>query len=114
MCWGWYSGQNETPSGEYEKHLGNLYKKWAKVASEMGKTNSILLSWADFTASFRFYNLEFPALLKVILPLCCSANVLLDFATLFEVLLPCPANSDASSLLQVNVRGYSSRLSSIW
>ena len=29
-CW-WFSGQNQTPSGQNETHLGNLYKKWAKV-----------------------------------------------------------------------------------
>ena len=29
--WGWYSGQNETQSGQSEIHLGNSYEKWAKV-----------------------------------------------------------------------------------
>ena len=29
--WWWYSGQSETPSGQNETHLGNLYEKWAKV-----------------------------------------------------------------------------------
>ena len=28
---GWYSEQNETPSGQNETHLGHLYEKWAKV-----------------------------------------------------------------------------------
>ena len=46
-CWvknrGWwcYSGQNEsqyeTPSGQNETHLGNLYEKWAKC-SRIGQT----------------------------------------------------------------------------
>ena len=30
---GWYSGQNEAPSGLNETHLGNLYEKWAKVVN---------------------------------------------------------------------------------
>ena len=29
--WWWYSGRNETPSGQNETHLGNLYERWAKV-----------------------------------------------------------------------------------
>ena len=31
--WGWYSRQNETPSGHNETHLGNLYEKWANGSS---------------------------------------------------------------------------------
>ena len=33
----WYSGQNETPSGPNETHLGNLYKKWQKGSRIKGK-----------------------------------------------------------------------------
>ena len=29
--WWWYSGQIETPFGQNETHLGNLYRKWAQV-----------------------------------------------------------------------------------
>ena len=35
--WGWYSGQNETPYGQTETHLGNLYEKWAKCSRIGGK-----------------------------------------------------------------------------
>ena len=34
--WGWYSGQNETPSGQNKTHLGILYEKWQKY-SRIGK-----------------------------------------------------------------------------
>ena len=33
--WGWYSGQNETPSVQNETHLGNLYEN--KSALELGE-----------------------------------------------------------------------------
>ena len=29
--WWWYSGHNQTPSGQNETHMGDLYEKWAKV-----------------------------------------------------------------------------------
>ena len=35
--WWRYSGQNETPSGQNETSLGNLYEKWAEVLQNQEK-----------------------------------------------------------------------------
>ena len=39
--WWWYSGQNETPSGQNEIHLGNLYKKSGQKCLRIGRKKSI-------------------------------------------------------------------------
>ena len=33
----WYSGQNDTPYGQNETHMGILYEKWEKVLKNWGK-----------------------------------------------------------------------------
>ena len=42
----WYSGQNETPSGPNETHLGNLYKSGKRALELRGKNSFIATGYS--------------------------------------------------------------------
>ena len=56
--WGWYSGQNETPSGQMETHLGNLYEKWAQKLWNWKKIQSSLSGSSHLSLSLLLWSCQ--------------------------------------------------------